>query len=42
MTVKSIEVTRDWSDSRRKPTKQRILVYTYKDNVASEPKTVLV
>ena len=42
MTKSSIEVTRDWSDSRRKPTKQKITVCTYTNNVPSEPKVYMV
>lgn len=42
MTKTSIEITRDWSDSKRKITKQKIVWSTYTNNVPSEPKTSFV
>ena len=44
MTKSSIEVTKDWADSRKyaKSKRQKITVYSYKNNVASEGKTLYV
>jgi len=40
MTKTSIEITRDWAESRKRNSiKGSIKIYTYENNVASEPKS---